>query len=125
MSARRDDVLRGWRDLSTESGRCWRRRLAQLIILHLDLWCRLLLSTVIHHVSLLACHGVIDRIYPGHARNWSYHGLHAMLKLLVVEAIGRCHCGLEILLLLAAHSTVQIHVSHLLLCNSKTEELLL
>lgn len=99
--------------------------MAQLVVLNLNLRCCLLLSTVIHHVSLLACHGVIDRIHPGHARNWSNHGLHAILKLLVVEAIGWCHRGLEILLLLAARSTVQVHVSHLLLCNSKTEELLL
>ncbi len=97
--------------------------MAQLIVLHLDLSCRLLLSTIIHHVSLLACHGVVDRIHAGHARNWSNYGLHAILELLVVEAIGWCHWGLEVLLL--AHSTVQVHGLHLLLCNSKTEELLL
>ena len=108
-----------------ESRRGWRRRVAQLVVLHLDLRCRLLLSTVIHHVSLLACHGVVDRIHAGHARDWSNHGLHATLELLVVEAIGWCHWGLEILLLLAAHSTVQVHILHLLLCHSKTEELLL
>ena len=99
--------------------------MAQFIVLHLDLRCRVLLSTVIHHVSLLGCHGIVDAIHAGHARHWCNHRLHATLELLVVESIGWCHRGLEILLLLAAHSIVQVHVLHLLLCNSETEELLL
>ena len=116
--------LRRRSHLSTKGRRCGRRGVAQLSVGYLSLRCRLFLSTVVHDVSLLTSHGIVDCVQSRRARDRRDNWLKTTLKLLVVESIVWSHCRLKILLLLA-HIAVDAHVLHLLLCNGQIEKLLL
>ena len=98
--------------------------MAQLSVGDLRKRCSLVLSTVVHDISLLARHGIVDCVES--RRTW--HGrdnrLKSISKLLVIEAIVGSDGRLVVLLLLA-HSTVETHTLHLLLCRGKIKKLLL
>lgn len=65
--------------------------MAQLSVGSLRLRWGLILNTVVHDVSLLTSHGVVDCVQSRRAWHRRDNGLKSVLKLLVVEAIVGSH----------------------------------